>query len=677
LFWNILLLGMTVAAGVLTYLRRKPGWMYALFMFATFFLGELIQVFARGLEGDFAVYSRIFQMAAFPMLFGLGSRVEIGLAPSVPVPVLEVTKPSVADPPPRNGKKENVEETSVGPYRVPATVFTAALHMGSASSPDEITKLIALQIAHAMVADICLLASPPGLNGEIVVYCGYDLIREEYLPGRSIDQGLVPGLADAVRNARSLQIPQNKGANSLEAFAQNLYLNDVGNFLAMPILDSENETEVLAIVIMLSPFSKYNWTAEDQIFFRKAMPQMAHLIRQASHEINQMGIVEDTLDQLDAARTENQRLAQANEQLRGEMAAVQGRAMELEESLSSAGNTAEVEDLQNRLKAAAESFTALKTENKQLKATLDEFQQVQASEDQSGDDRADKLAGELRLAMEQVALLQGQLAEVDLSDVAVASAMDGFANNGAGPSGATDQIDLIASIVQDLRQPMSSIIGYTDLLLSESVGILGALQRKFLDRVKASTDRMNKLVGDLIQMTALDSGNVTINPENVDVMSVLDGAINETSTQLREKSILLRVDVPDDLPPLHSDRDAFQQIVSNLVHNAGAASPVEGEVLLRASVLREEGHEYMCIEVTDSGEGIPEEDLPRVFSRLYRADNALIQGVGDTGVGLSIVKTLTETIGGRIWVESVAGQGSTFKVMVPLDAVRKPVLEEE
>ena len=101
------------------------------------------------------------------------------------------------------------------------------------------------------------------------------------------------------------------------------------------------------------------------------------------------------------------------------------------------------------------------------------------------------------------------------------------------------------------------------------------------------------------------------------------------------------------------------------LQNAGAASPMEGSVGLKVMTSIDEGRPYVMIQVTDSGGGIPEDDMPRVFTRLFRADNVLIQGVGDTGVGLSIAKTLTEAQNGRIWVESQAGAGATFSVLIP------------
>ena len=108
------------------------------------------------------------------------------------------------------------------------------------------------------------------------------------------------------------------------------------------------------------------------------------------------------------------------------------------------------------------------------------------------------------------------------------------------------------------------------------------------------------------------------------------------------------------------------QILIHLLQNAGAASPNEGTVHLRVQTRTEERREYVLLQVTDTGGGIPSEDMARVFTRLYRAENVLIQGVGDTGVGLSIAKTLTEAQNGRIWVESEVGKGSTFSVLLPI-----------
>jgi signal transduction histidine kinase len=215
---------------------------------------------------------------------------------------------------------------------------------------------------------------------------------------------------------------------------------------------------------------------------------------------------------------------------------------------------------------------------------------------------------------------------------------------------------------------MSSILGYTDLLLGESVGILGALQRKFLERIRASTERMGSSIEDLVHVATLESGEITLQPVEVDLNSVIDEAIAHTSARMIEKNIALRVDIPEDLPSIQADQDALQQVVIHLLQNAGAASPTDGEIQIVVQSAPDEmqSRDYVLLQVRDTGGGIPNEDLPRVFSRLYRADNPLIQGVGDTGVGLSVAKNLVEALHGRIWVDTEMGAGSTFSVLLPV-----------
>jgi signal transduction histidine kinase len=232
----------------------------------------------------------------------------------------------------------------------------------------------------------------------------------------------------------------------------------------------------------------------------------------------------------------------------------------------------------------------------------------------------------------------------------------------------TEQAEVIASISQELRQPLSSVIGYTDLLLGESVGILGALQRKFVERVKSSTERIHSLIDDMIHITTLETELNDLKTEAVDLNMVIDNVMSYTSSQVRDKNISMHLDLPKALAPIQADREALQQILIHLLQNAGAATPFEGTIRLKVQTRTEDSLDFIMIQVTDSGVGIPAEDLSRVFTRLYRADNVLIQGVGDTGIGLSIAKTLTEAHHGRIWVESELGVGSTFSVLLPISS---------
>jgi signal transduction histidine kinase len=221
-----------------------------------------------------------------------------------------------------------------------------------------------------------------------------------------------------------------------------------------------------------------------------------------------------------------------------------------------------------------------------------------------------------------------------------------------------DRSEVIASLSQELRTPMTSISGYTDLLLSESAGILGAMQRQFLQRVKANIERMNGMLNDLVRVTAIDTAHLDLEPEPVNLAEVIEEAILGSSAQFRERNITIQVDLAEHLPPLHADRDSLYQIISHLLANACLCSQPATQV--RVSAQRSEAEGLVAVSVTDTGGGISPPDRQRVFSRRYRADNPLTEGLGDTSIGLSIAKTLVEAHGGRIWVDSEMGQGSTF-----------------
>ncbi|MGH2593775.1 MAG: ATP-binding protein [Anaerolineae bacterium] len=244
---------------------------------------------------------------------------------------------------------------------------------------------------------------------------------------------------------------------------------------------------------------------------------------------------------------------------------------------------------------------------------------------------------------------------------------------GSGERSDQQRDEVVAALTQELRTPMTSIGGYTDLLLGESVGILGAMQRQFLRRVKANIERMGGLLNDLIGVTAIDGGTIQIEPEPIVATEVIEEAIMGSSAQYRERGITIQLDLDEQLPKIQADRDNLYQIINRLLSNACAVTPNGGEVVVGAHT-HAEVQDFVLISVTDCGGGIEPRDRPRVFNRLYRADNPLIGGLGETGVGMSIARALVEAHGGRIWVESEMGKGSTFTFMIP--AAGSPAAEE-
>lgn len=231
--------------------------------------------------------------------------------------------------------------------------------------------------------------------------------------------------------------------------------------------------------------------------------------------------------------------------------------------------------------------------------------------------------------------------------------------------------DLLLGMVQELRTPMTSISGYINLLLSESAGIIGEMQRKFLQRVSANISRLTVMIDDLVRVTQLDTGQFKLEPEPIDLINLVEDAITNASTQFREKGLRVDLALDDQLPAITADRDAMNQIIGQLLTNAYLVSPPESELMITVKqqiMTQADGSpvDSILFSIEDRGGGILDEDVPRVFARKYKAENPLIDGLGDTGVGLSIAKALVEEHSGKLWVESKQGVGSIFSISLPL-----------
>jgi signal transduction histidine kinase len=178
----------------------------------------------------------------------------------------------------------------------------------------------------------------------------------------------------------------------------------------------------------------------------------------------------------------------------------------------------------------------------------------------------------------------------------------------------------------------------------------------------------------LTQLADAHSTPFTLTSQNVDVGAVIDQAISEIGSLLREKNITLGIELPENIPQLIADRDALLQILLTLLRNAVDVTPFEGTVVLHTQVEEVEkyGFQGPCLlfQIIDTGSGITPEEIPFVFDLSYRAKHPIIPGVGDSGAGLSLVQTLVEAHGGRIWVESEIGKSTAFNVVLPFTQTR-------
>ncbi|EHX3647407.1 two-component system histidine kinase PnpS [Listeria monocytogenes] len=224
--------------------------------------------------------------------------------------------------------------------------------------------------------------------------------------------------------------------------------------------------------------------------------------------------------------------------------------------------------------------------------------------------------------------------------------------------------EFVTNVSHELKTPVTALKGFAETLLDGAM-YDEVLLKKFLTIIKEESDRLHRLIMDILALSRIEQNPVAENVELVDVDEVIEQSARTIFEMATEKNI--RVTIPEKTSAsvmIEIDRDKLQQIVINLLSNAINYTPVDGKVEVK--LIEQEAE--VIIEVTDNGIGIPAKDIDRVFERFYRVDKARSRHSGGTGLGLSIVKHLVENCGGRIEVESQEEVGSTFRVTLPKKA---------
>ena len=221
--------------------------------------------------------------------------------------------------------------------------------------------------------------------------------------------------------------------------------------------------------------------------------------------------------------------------------------------------------------------------------------------------------------------------------------------------------DFVATVSHELRTPLTSMMGFLEMLRDEEAGELSDEQRRFLSIVYRSSERLQRLVGDLLFVARLDANGLQMRYGDVHVDDVVRECVEASSAIARSREIELVTDLPE-LPPIRGDRERLAQLVSNLVSNAIKFTHEGGHVTVRT---RLDG-DAVALEVEDDGIGIPEAEQNRVFQRFFRASTATQAAIPGTGLGLVISKAIAEAHGGTMSMRSAQGRGTCFRVELPL-----------
>ncbi len=631
LIWSVGNLIVTSLSFALIISNRQRFWEIGVAFFLIAFAGSLGSLLNPRNEVEFSASMRLALLCAFPLLPSLSKSL---LPASIPVQELEEvkaeTKQSHAIPP---------ESRIVLPW----------MRLTYASSAEESIALLTAAVGKTFSSDLTFLISQENPYRPIVLESGYDLIRDETLPPVQVEAEACPLITNSLQKGKSLKLIADSDSlnQDLVNLTKTVGLAVPGHALMAPIPNSPDRKRA---ILLFTPYSKHEWTVEEQLLLNTIAEELSSFFSQISQTQKLHTTIQSLQEQL---MTTQEQL----EALKQELRETQSPALQSIDSSSNITDPAlEIAGLLAIQREAQETIQRLENENRTLREALRDFK---GKNNQSSE--VEHLESELRQALEEVARLQNALANANMRIIEMQS------SPGPNPNLNIKDTEAVISIIQELRQPVSSVIGYTDLLINESIGNLSNQQRKFLERIRSSSDRMQSLLDDLLQTSVFNLSPIELVPQPLDVETLLDQAITDMSELLREKEINLLMDVPEDLPTFYADRDALHQVLIHLLQNAGSATPPEGNITLKVKVEQGEKSTYFVLfQITDEGGGIPADELSRVFSRRIKNITPTIRGVGDSGVGLSIAKTLVEAHGGRIWVESDGERTSTFSILLPV-----------
>jgi two-component system phosphate regulon sensor histidine kinase PhoR len=230
----------------------------------------------------------------------------------------------------------------------------------------------------------------------------------------------------------------------------------------------------------------------------------------------------------------------------------------------------------------------------------------------------------------------------------------------------------VANVSHELRTPLSILRGYIETLL-EDPSLSGDELDRILEVMKKHSNRLSALTDDLLSLARLESAHPNLQLQDVRLSELFAAIVRDWGKRFSEKKLSIDVVLSPSLPIIQADATRLQEVLYNLLDNAVKYSHPGGKIRLEAA------HRDHAVEISvgDTGIGIPEPDLPRIFERFYRADKARSRELGGTGLGLSIVKHIAQMHGGNVRAESIAGRGTTIRVSLPLnqEANTRPVTE--
>lgn len=222
--------------------------------------------------------------------------------------------------------------------------------------------------------------------------------------------------------------------------------------------------------------------------------------------------------------------------------------------------------------------------------------------------------------------------------------------------------EFIANVSHELRTPLTNVKSYTETLIDAAGELPTDTEVKFLSVIAGETDRMTRIVKDLLTLSKLDCGKMDLHFHRFSMQHMVESVYNAMVLEAGNNGLELTLNIRGKMPDMNGDRERLEQVVINILSNAVKYTPSGGHIVLSAARW-DEGH--VMIRVKDDGMGIPKDDIPRLFERFYRVDKARSRAKGGSGLGLAIAKEMVEAHRGTIYLESQLDEGTTVTVVLP------------
>ncbi len=597
--------------------QRPPQWVLGAFGFSLLTVGAALHITMGSKDAAFAGFVRWSELAAYPLLT---------------ISLIQALRAG-------SSRKDAISRIDTMPYHSSPALADVVKTTGliSAKNANELATRAVEMLAQSMRVEVCLLLTSPVPPEHFSIATAYDLIREVHLPGTTLDAKKCPVIVTTMTHKRSLVLPASSNSPDLNYLKEKLNFKSAGSALLVPLVA---ESTLLGGLLLLSPYVHRRWHPKE----RGAVEEMATHVSQRFWQMQreaQTEMPDDSSEQGVLAAT------------RQKISELEKEKNDLAQQLLSASDTQKrarddrIAALLEMHERDMESIRALEKEIEELKSAS---YAPLASKQLEGDGQ---LAVELQIALEELSETRNQLALLQASG--------GIPEDGEHMP--TVEFERFASIARELRKPLSSLLGYIDVLTHETVGELDELQRKYLDRMRISMERMDELLHSIPQPTAMETTPFLVPRKPIDFQHCLKQALGKIKPSLHSKNLSLRMDIPSQLPSIQGPEEVLLQILVPLLTNAVRVSPEGEEIILAARVQQTDGAEFLMLTVSDAGvsHAPSEGEFPDDPSR-----KSILHTVGhDESAHHSTIQSLCESLGGRAWFDHDPGVGNTCTVLLP------------